>query len=145
MAEGIQVEIIDGFAHVQFLDREKAGPALDTLIKIGGPELIDIDTRSNSRKTYIVPEGVAKDAGLLDDSEPEQTPAEAEPEAPAEPEQAPAEPPQVPEGEPSESWTVAQLKDYAGREEISLTGAEKKADILAVIQAATRPAETAQD
>jgi hypothetical protein len=32
---------------------------------------------------------------------------------------------------------VAQLKEYAAQEEVDLTGAEKKADILAAIQAAT--------
>jgi hypothetical protein len=127
MAEGIEVEVRDGFAHIQFLDREKAGPAIAKLLELGGPELIDIDTRSNPRKTYIVPEGTARDAGLLDDSESgSETPAEPEPVA-------------LPEGEPSESWTVVQLKEYAAREEISLAGADKKADILAAVRAASQP------
>lgn len=127
MAEGIEVEVRDGFAHIQFLVREKAGPAIAKLLELGGPELIDIDTRSNPRKTYIVPEGTARDAGLLDDSEPET-------ETPAEPEVV-----SLPEGEPSESWTVVQLKEYAAREEISLAGADKKADILAAVRAASQP------
>lgn len=127
MAEGIEVEVRDGFAHIQFLDREKAGPAIAKLLELGGPELIDIDTRSNPRKTYIVPEGTARDAGLLDDSEPE-------PETLAEPEVV-----SLPEGEPSETWTVVQLKEYAAREEISLAGADKKADILAAVRAASQP------
>jgi hypothetical protein len=127
MAEGIEVEVRDGFAHIQFLDREKAGPAIAKLLELGGPELSDIDTRSNPRKTYIVPEGTARDAGLLDDSESgSETPAEPEPVA-------------LPEGEPSESWTVVQLKEYAAREEISLAGADKKADILAAVRAASQP------
>jgi len=119
MAEGIEVEIQDGFAHIQFLDPSKRGDALTKLLDQVGPGLIDVDTRSNPRKTYIVPEGVARDAGLLDEAEPA-------PETPA-----------LPEGTPSDSWTVAQLKEYAAQEEVDLTGAEKKADILAAIQAAT--------
>lgn len=135
MAEGIQVEVTDGFAHIQFLDREKAGPSIAKLLELGGPELIDIDTRSNPRKTYIVPEGMAKDAGLLDDSDSDQSDSDA-----------PAEPtPAGPEGEPSDSWTVAQLKDYAAKEEISLAGVDKKADILAAIQAASHPAPAAPE
>lgn len=66
MAEGILAEVEDGFARIQFLDPSKRGPALAKLIELGGPELIDIDTRSNPRKTYIVPESIAQDAGLLE-------------------------------------------------------------------------------
>ncbi|WP_280449962.1 hypothetical protein [Nocardia brasiliensis] len=40
------------------------------------------------------------------------------------------------DGEPSESWTVADLKAYAEQREIDLGDATKKADILAAIQAA---------
>lgn len=40
------------------------------------------------------------------------------------------------DGEPSESWTLPELKAYAGQREIDLGDATKKADILAVIQAA---------
>jgi hypothetical protein len=131
MAEGIQVEIQDGFAHIQFLDREKSGPALRQLLDLSGPEMLDIDTRSNPRKTYIVPEGVAREAGLLDEA--------AETDAP---EPTPEAEPAGPEGEPSEAWTVAQLTDYAKREEIDLGGATKKADILSAIKAASQPPQT---
>lgn len=129
MAEGILAEVQDGFAHIQFLDKAKVGPSIAKLLEIGGPELIDVDTRSNPRKTYIVPEGMAKEAGLLDDSEPS-------------PESGPASEPQsdIPDGDPSESWTVPQLRAYAKREEISLAGADKKADILAVINTPKEPA-----
>lgn len=66
MAEGILAEVEDGFARIQFLDKSKVGPSLAKLIELGGPELIDIDTRSNPRKTYIVPESIAQEAGLLE-------------------------------------------------------------------------------
>lgn len=124
MAEGILIEVQDGFAHIQFLDTAKRGPAIARLLELGGPELIDIDTRSNPRKTYIVPEGMAREAALLDDAEPEPEPLQ----------------PDFPEGEPTESWTVAQLRAYAAQEEISLAGADKKADILAAVTAPREPA-----
>lgn len=119
MAEGILAEVIDGFAHIQFLDPSKKGPALTTLLELFGPGVIDVDTRSGSRKIYIVPEGDAYEAGLLDDA----------------PEPEPVVEQLYPEGEPSDSWTVAQLKEYAEAKGIDLTGADKKADILAVVKA----------
>lgn len=83
MAEGVLVEVEDGFAHIQFLDKSKAGPAIDALLKQVGPGLISVDTRSNPRKTYIVPEGVARDVGLIDDV-PKKTRRKAADTAPAE-------------------------------------------------------------
>lgn len=131
MAEGIEVEVENGFAHIQFLDPAKKGPALTELLALGGPGMIEVDTRSNPRKTYIVPEGTAREAGLLDGE--------------AAPEPVPDAPAAAPEGAPSDAWTVAQLTDYAKREEIDLGGATKKADILAAIQAANNPAPAAPE
>lgn len=42
----------------------------------------------------------------------------------------------TPTGEPSEEWTVAQLKDHATRHGVSLGGATTKADILAALNQA---------
>lgn len=123
MAEGILIEVEDGFAHIQFLDASKRGPALAKLLAIGGPELIETDSRSNPRKTYIVPEGMARDAGLLDDSEPEDKPLGVD----------------FPETEPNDSWTVPQLRSYAKLHEIDLGAATKKADILAAVTAPSPP------
>lgn len=65
MAEkGIQVEVADGFARIEFLDKELRGATLTKLLEAGGPGLIDVDT-SGTRKTYIVPESIARDAGLI--------------------------------------------------------------------------------
>src|SRR5687767_9790581 len=121
MPEGIEVEVEDGFARIQFADPAKKGEALRALLDVGGPGLIDTDSRAGRRRIYIVPESVARDVGLLD-----------EPSRPK-----PAEHAALPEGAPSDSWTVAQLTEYARREEIALGGATKKADILAAIRAAT--------
>jgi hypothetical protein len=62
--DGIQIEVADGFARIEFLDKSKRGETLAKLIDVGGPGLIDIDT-GGARKTYIVPESVAQDAGLI--------------------------------------------------------------------------------
>ena len=43
--------------------------------------------------------------------------------------------------EPSDNWTVAQLRDYADRAAIDLAGATTKADVLSVIDSAQRGAE----
>ena len=61
---GIQIEIADGFARIEFLDPSKRGDTLAALLDAGGPELMDVDT-SGVRRTYIVPESIAVQAGLL--------------------------------------------------------------------------------
>lgn len=65
MAEGIQVEVADGFARIEFLDKSKRGETLRSLLDAGGPGMIDVDT-SGTRKAYIVPESVAEQAGVID-------------------------------------------------------------------------------
>lgn len=65
MPHGVQVEIERGFAHIEFLDPSTRGTALAALVAAGGPGLIDVDT-SGSRKTYIVPESIAAQAGVLE-------------------------------------------------------------------------------
>lgn len=72
MNEGVQVEIEDGFARIEFLDKSKRGAVLAELLRVGGPGLIDVDT-GGTRKTYIVPESVAIDAGLIEPPKPKRT------------------------------------------------------------------------
>lgn len=43
---------------------------------------------------------------------------------------------QIPEGDPSEAWTIAQLKAFAKNGDLELNGATAKADILAAVIAA---------
>ena|SRR5262245_1083350 len=120
MPEGIEAVVEDGFARIQFADPAAAGPALARLLETAGPGLIDVDTRSGRRKVYIVPESVAVDAGMLDGVRESGRSVAA--------------------GPPSDSWTVAQLRDYAARDEIDLRDATRKADVLAAIREAMRPA-----
>ena len=65
MAEGISVEVENGFARIEFLDKSLKGEGVARLIREGGPGLIDVDT-SGARKTYIVPESIAEQAGFID-------------------------------------------------------------------------------
>ena len=65
MAEGISVEVEGGFARIEFLDKSKRGDGVAALLRAGGPGLIDVDT-SGARKTYIVPENIAEEAGFID-------------------------------------------------------------------------------
>ncbi|WAB09190.1 hypothetical protein SEA_LITTLEMUNCHKIN_14 [Gordonia phage LittleMunchkin] len=68
MPEGIIAEIDGGFATLDFVDRSLRGPALQKLIDIGGQHSIDVLTRSGPRKQYRVPEGNAREAGLIDEA-----------------------------------------------------------------------------
>ena len=123
--EGVQVEVTDGFARIEFPDPHKRGEVVAALLKAGGPGLIDVDTRGSRRRAYIVPESIAQQAGLL--------------------EEAAAEAPAYPEGQPSEDWTIPQLKAYAEHEGIDLGTATKKADILTAINGPAPVDEAAVD
>ncbi|QNL30140.1 hypothetical protein SEA_MARIOKART_13 [Gordonia phage Mariokart] len=124
MPEGIIAEVDEGFATIDFVDRSLRGPGLAKLIEIGGGESIDTLTRSGPRRQYRVPEGNAREAGLLDD------PADAAP--------AP-EPVVLPEGEPNEDWKFDQLKAYAADHDVDTDGMRSKAEVLAAIQGAGDP------
>lgn len=63
MPEGVNVEVDEGFARISFADPSKVGPGLAALIKTGAP--IQVKTGHN-RRVYVVPEGNAREAGLLD-------------------------------------------------------------------------------
>jgi len=66
MPYGLNVTVADGFAELEFTDPRLQATALGVLLEIGGPETIETST-GGRRRTYIVPEGNAREAGLLDD------------------------------------------------------------------------------
>lgn len=66
MPKGVSVVVSDGFAELDFTDPALRGIALGKLIALGGPESIETDT-GGRRRTYRVPEGNAREVGLLDD------------------------------------------------------------------------------
>lgn len=67
MPTGIVATVDDGFATLDFVDTRLRGPGLQKLLDIGGPETIQTITRRGPRRQYKVPEGNAREAGLLDD------------------------------------------------------------------------------
>ncbi|MDY0830740.1 hypothetical protein SK224_16515 [Microbacterium sp. BG28] len=46
---------------------------------------------------------------------------------------------ELPEGDPTDRWSVPQLKQYAGNKGIDLGAAKKKDELLAAIAAAAQP------
>lgn len=68
MPEGIIATVDNGFATLDFVDQSQRGQALQKLIDIGGPETIETVTRVGPRRQYRVPEGNAREAGLLDEA-----------------------------------------------------------------------------
>ena len=86
MPEGVDVEVMNGYAYITFPDPSKQGPALAALLAIGTP--ISVDTSGRRTRGYRVPEGNAREVGLIDMSAP---PASApEPPAPEPPVEKPA-------------------------------------------------------
>lgn len=216
MPAGVEVVVDDGFATIDFVDRKLRGPGIARLLEAGGPETIEKLT-GGLRAVYRVPEGNAREAGLLDepalgavvhvsedgtetpsvpdadgmhtlvstggfaaggllppgfvlDFDPHSVlltplPDVNEPAAPAntdgeppagtpltqeelaaasaaaavpdnggQPEPAAAE---WPEGEPSDEWSLPELKAYAGNKGIDAHELRSKAKVLALINAAS--------
>jgi hypothetical protein len=65
MPYGVNAIVEDGFATLEFTDNRLRATALGVLLDIGGPETIEIST-GGLRRSYRVPEGNAREAGLLD-------------------------------------------------------------------------------
>lgn len=64
MPAGVEVVVEGGFATIEFVDPARRGPGLAALLEHTPPDLIEKVTRPAVR--YIVPEGNARAAGLLD-------------------------------------------------------------------------------
>ncbi|QGH75264.1 hypothetical protein I5G61_gp16 [Mycobacterium phage Quesadilla] len=68
MPEGILATVDDGFATIDFVDPALRGPALAQLVELGGASSIETITRVGPRRQYRVPEGNAREVGLLDEA-----------------------------------------------------------------------------
>lgn len=66
MPEGVEVLVENGFATIDFVDRSKFAAGLSALLAHTPHGLIQKLTRSGPRTQYQVPEGNAREAGLLD-------------------------------------------------------------------------------
>lgn len=67
MPAGVFVDIADGFAVIDFVDKGRRGAGLNALLAVDGPGVVETLTRSGPRIVYRVPEDVARVAGLLDE------------------------------------------------------------------------------
>lgn len=115
MPKGVEVVVDDGFAEIDFVDPVLRGPGLAKLIDVGGAETVETLTREGPRRKYRVPEGNAREAGLIDEAT--STPP----------------PPAYPDGEPSDEWKLDQLKAFAASKGLDATDLRSKADVLALI------------
>jgi hypothetical protein len=66
MPAGVEVFVEDGFATIDFTDRDKRAEGLSALLKNTPPGLVQTVSRTGPRRQYRVPEGNAREAGLLD-------------------------------------------------------------------------------
>lgn len=149
MTAGIEVAVRDGFAVIDFVDQSLRGPALAKLADIGGGASIEAFTRGTPRKVYRVPEGNAREAGLLDDGtqvdalEPAADTGFAaaladaghqQPHTLAGQRQPDPSPPSYPDGAPDDDWTRPELDAYAQAVRgIDTTDLPNKAAVLAAI------------
>ncbi|WP_166905924.1 hypothetical protein [Mycobacterium sp. DL440] len=136
MPTGVDVAVEDGFATIEFVDPSLRGPGLGKLLEVGTPpELIEKVTRP--RLAYIVPEGNARLAGLLDEAPKFASggpiPADADlPEAL--PDTGHTVPASWPDSEPDDGWKRAELDAYAAAHGIDTRELPNKTAALAAIQ-----------
>ncbi|MGH3556413.1 hypothetical protein [Mycobacterium sp.] len=155
MTTGIEVAVRDGFAVIDFIDPSLRGPALAKLAEIGGGDSIEPLTRGGARKGYRVPEGNAREAGLLIDSTHVDALEAASDSgfatalaaagnglphtlAGQRPTQQDSAPHNYPDGAPDDSWHRAELDAYAQAVKgIDITELPNKAAVLAAINERT--------
>ncbi|WP_454232033.1 hypothetical protein [Mycolicibacterium fortuitum] len=156
MPAGVDVVVEDGFATIEFVDRSLRGPGLAKLLEVGTPpELIEKVTLP--RLAYIVPEGNARLAGLLDeadvqdaivgtieipDGDPVPDPVFAEggplPDGALPVLGSSGEdvlPKSWPDGEPSDQWKRPELDAYARSKGIDPSELSNKDEVLDAIAA----------
>ncbi|ART68197.1 hypothetical protein BTO20_06025 [Mycobacterium dioxanotrophicus] len=129
MPAGVLVVVENGFATIDFVDKAKRGPALAKLFEIGTPpDAIEKLTRSGPRAVYVVPEGNAREAGLLDEADVQDTIVGDDDDDVLQK--------AWPDGEPDDDWKRPQLDAYAAAHGIDTSKLSNKAEVLAAIQEA---------
>lgn len=66
MPAGVEVLVEGGFATIDFVDPKLRGVGVAALLEHTPPEFIETLTRTGPRRLYRVPEGNAREAGLID-------------------------------------------------------------------------------
>lgn len=128
MPEGVVTTVEDGFATIDFVDRKQRGPGLSRLIALYGPEVIETLTRQGPRRLYRVPEGNAREAGLLDGPGGEVEEIVVVHEVPQ----------TYDDGKPDADWTRPALDEYAARIGLNPREYPNKGAILKAIRAAEK-------
>ena len=153
MPAGVDVLVEDGFATIDFVDRAKRGPGLGALLAVGGPELIETLTRTGPRTLFRVPEGNAREAGLIDGATafiasttgvpregvevPLSETVELDLVGSDEGGLLPSMVQGWPDGEPAEDWKRTELDAYAAAYGIATDDLPNKTAVLAAILAAS--------
>jgi len=128
MPEGVVTTVEDGFATIDFVDRAQRGPGLRRLIALYGPEVIETLTRQGPRRLYRVPEGNAREAGLLDgDGDPVVVEEVIVPVKQT-----------YDDGKPDADWTRPALDEYAAGIGLNPRDYPNKGAILKAIRAAEK-------
>lgn len=146
MPEGVVVTVDDGFATIDFVDRKRRGPGLRKLVELYGPEVIETLTRQGPRRLYRVPEGNAREAGLIDSEPPMEVPHRRREHHRHEvrwvPPQEPVAPtpveavvgPNYDGGKPDHDWHRSALDEYAVKLGLNPKDYSNKGLILAAIR-----------
>ncbi|MHC9292050.1 hypothetical protein ACRCUN_06255 [Mycobacterium sp. LTG2003] len=160
MPEGVDVVVEDGFATIDFVDKSKRGPGLAKLLEVGTPpDAIEKVTRP--RVLYTVPEGNAREAGLLDEADIPDAIAGTTEIPDGDPVPAPTFveggplpdgsvpvlstsgedvlPKAWPDGEPSDEWKRPELDAYAKSKGIDPSALPNKDAVLDAIRKAEQP------
>lgn len=136
MPQGVAVDVEDGFATIEFVDRSKRGQGLTTLLALTSPDNIEKQTRP--RTAYRVPVDVARAAGLLDE------PTEPAEDVAVDETTEPAAAKGYDDGLPDDDWTRPAVNEYAAKIGIPEPDKMKNKDlVLAAIK--VRLAELAAD
>ncbi|WP_255800867.1 hypothetical protein [Mycobacteroides abscessus] len=118
MPEGVEVVVEEGFATIDFVDTALRGPGLARLLEVGTPpDAIEKLTRTGPRAVYVVPEGNAREAGLLDEALPTGDFA----------------PKTWPDGEPELEWKRPELDAYAASKGLDTLELPNKDEVLKAI------------
>jgi hypothetical protein len=108
--EGVEVTVEDGMATIRFTDRSKRAAAVGKLIASGGPEIIEYLSIDYPYPAYRVPEGNAREAGLIGKDKPAKA---------------------VAADVPNDGWPRAKLDEYAlDKRGLDTTHLRSKAEVL---------------
>lgn len=137
MPEGVEVTVQDGTATVVFTDPALRGDGITALLT-AAESPVDVQKVTLPEQAYVVPEDVARQAGLLDGTSVTPTPKPAAVTAAPEPVTAlaPAVSHSYDDGLPDMDWSRAALDEYAVKLGLDPKQYRNKDAVLDAIRAA---------